>query len=204
MTTGNIVHAELHITGTRPLLFHAFGLDAIPANGRKEREGAAGNNPNEWRKTVLVLSTTRQLYLKPTYLFGSLRDGAQHTPRKRSTLQKYVAATLQILDEIILLDRYLPPEPLPTDADQPVYLDIQSVKNPSTRARNVRYRVAVAPGWTCRCRLSWDKTVVSTAEMEAVAHDAGRLCGVGDGRGVGYGRYAVASFTVGTADRLVA
>jgi hypothetical protein len=196
MAIGNMIQAQVNITGTRPLLFHAFGPDSIPADGRKEREGAAGNNPNEWKKTVLFVPETRQLYLKPTYLFGSLRDGARHTPRKRGSLMSYVAATLQILDDIILLDRYLPPEPLPTDPNEPVFLDIQSVKNPSTRARNVRYRVAVAPGWTCSCRLQWDKTIIGTQEMQTVAIDAGRLSGLGDGRGIGYGRFEVTDFAI--------
>jgi hypothetical protein len=196
MAIGNMVIAKLRIIGVRPLLFHAFGPDSIPADGRKEREGAAGNNPNEWRKTVLFLPESRQLYLKSSYIFGSLRDGARHTPRKRGTLMAYVAATLQIVDSIILLDRYLPEEPLPTDPNEPVYLDVQSVKNPSTRARNVRYRVAVAPGWTCACRLSWDKTIVSTQEMQTVAIDSGRLSGLGDGRGIGYGRFEIAAFEI--------
>jgi hypothetical protein len=198
MAIGNMIQAQVSITGTRPLLFHAFGPDSIPADGRKEREGAAGNNPNEWRKTVLFLAETRQLYLKPSYIFGCLRDGARHTPRKRGSLMSYVAATLQIVDSIILLDRYLPEEPLPTDPNEPVYLDIQSVKNPSTRARNVRYRVAVAPGWTCCFGMTWDRTMVSTAEMEAVAHDAARLCGIGDGRSIGYGRFEVTRFMLET------
>jgi hypothetical protein len=196
MTIGNMVQARFSITGTRPLLFHHFGPDTIPADGRKEREGVAGNNPEEWRKTVLFVPDTRQLYILPSYIFGSLRDAARHTPRKRSTLQSYVAATLQICDDIILLDRHLPPEPLPTDPGELVYLDIQSVKNPSTRARNVRYRVAVAPGWQCSCRLQWDRTIVSTQEMEAVATDAGRLGGVGDGRSIGYGRFEVTAFVL--------
>lgn len=198
MTMGNTAHAQVTILGTRPLLFHHFGPEAIPADGRKEREGAAGNNPNEWRKTVLFVPETRQLYLKPTYLFGSLRDAARHTPRKRGTLQSYVAATLQILDDIILLDRHLPPEPLPTDPNEPVFLDIQSVKNPSTRARNVRYRVAVAPGWQCSCRLQWDRTIIGVQEMQTVAIDAGRLSGLGDGRSIGYGRFEVTRFMLET------
>jgi hypothetical protein len=192
----NIIQATVTIQGTRPLLFHAFGPDAIPADGRKEREGAAGNNPNEWKRTVLFLQDTRQLYLKPTYVFGSLRDGARHTPRKRGTLMSYVAATLQVRDDLILLDRYLPDDPLPTDPREPVYLDIQSVKNPSTRARNVRYRVAASTGWQATFTLLWDKTIVSRPQMEAVLQDAGRLSGVGDGRNIGYGRFLVEQFTI--------
>jgi hypothetical protein len=34
--------------------------------------------------------------------------------------------------------------------------------------------------------------------MEAVAHDAGRLCGIGDGRSIGYGRFEVTRFMLET------
>jgi hypothetical protein len=192
----NIVQAHIQITGTRPLLWHAFGPDALPLE-KQERSGVAGNDPAEWRSTVLMLPDTRQLYLRPAYIFGCLRDGARHTRRKRGTLQPYLVATLQVVDDLVLIDhRFVPKEPLPTDPTQPVYLDVQSVKNPGTKARNVRYRVAAAAGWHCAFTIQWDKTVISRAEMEAVALDAGRLCGVGDGRNIGYGRFAVERFAV--------
>ena len=155
----------------------------------------AGNDPDEWRRTVLM-TAERQLYLKPTYVFGALRDGAKYTPRKRGTLQPLVAATLQIVDVQVLIDRFVPPEPLPTDHCEPVYLDVQSVKKPGTGGRNVRYRVAAAPNWSTTITIQWDKTVVSRNEMEAVAHDTGRFVGVGDGRAIGYGRFVVVQFVV--------
>jgi hypothetical protein len=106
-------------------------------------------------------------------------------------------ATLQVVEPVIpTTNRVLPPEPLPTDPTQPVYLDVQSVKNPGTKARNLRYRVAAAAGWHCAFTIQWDKTVISRAEMETVALDAGRLCGLGDGRNIGYGRFAVETFEV--------
>jgi hypothetical protein len=186
----NIIQASVTIQGTRPMLWHHFGPAAIPL-AKQEKSGVAGNDPNEWRKTVLFDEKTRQLYILPSYIFGCLRDAAKHTPRKRGTLMSYVAATLQVLDTRVWVDRYLPPEPLPTDPDEPTYLDIQSARNPSTRARNVRYRVAASTGWRCSFTIEWDKTIVSREEMEAVLLDAGRLAGLGDGRAIGYGRFAV-------------
>jgi CRISPR/Cas system endoribonuclease Cas6 (RAMP superfamily) len=60
----------------------------------------------------------------------------------------------------------------------------------------VRYRIAAATGWGCDFKLTWDKTVVSRGEMEAAVIDAGRLCGIGDGRSVGFGRFEVTNFEV--------
>lgn len=191
---GHVLQATLEIRGTRPLLWHYFGPDAIPVDGKKERTGVAGNDPQEWRRSVLVTGNG-QLYVEPTYVFGCLRDGAKHTARKRGTLQPFVAATLQVLDEQVLVDRFIP-DPLPTDPTAPVYLDIRSVRNPVTRSRNVRYRVAASRGWHLQCTILWDKTVVSRGEMEAATIDAGRFAGIGDGRSIGFGRFTVTAFAV--------
>lgn len=58
---GNLLTAKVQIEGTRPLLWHHFGIDAIPLE-KQERSGVSGNDPEEWRKTVLMTSD-RQLYL---------------------------------------------------------------------------------------------------------------------------------------------
>jgi hypothetical protein len=189
-----LVSAEVAIRGTRPLLWNRFGTDAIPLE-RKKKEGVAGNNPEEWRKTVLQ-TPAGQLYLEPTYVFGCLRDAAKHTKIGRGSLQPKIVATLQILDSQILIDRWIPEnEDLPVGDDtEPVYIDVRSVRNPATRARNIRYRVAASIGWPARFKILWDNTIVSEGQMEAVIRDAGPLQGLGDGRSIGYGRFELASF----------
>jgi hypothetical protein len=203
---GNIVRAKVTIRGVRPLLQHHFGPDALPLE-KQERDGVAGNSPNEWRKTALV-TKGGQLYLEPTYAFATIRDAARHTKKGKGSIQSAVAATLQVVDDIILLDRHFPGfpnghdfdiktvEPPPREADAPVYLDVRSVKNPSTKARNVRYRVAASPGWSCSFTILFDKTVVDRNQMQAVLNDAGTLVGIADGRSVGFGRFAVESFEI--------
>ena len=196
----NILTATVEVQGTRPLLWHRFGPDTIPVSGKKERQGVAGNDPSEWKRSVLV-TKERQLYLEPSYIFGAVRDGAKHTKRGRGTLQPMVAATLQVNDDRVLVDRFLPEDTeafLKHTASDPVYLDIRSVKNPATRARNVRYRVAASAGWKAQFTIIWDMTVVSRGEMEAVVRDAGMLAGLGDGRGIGFGRFRVDSFDLKT------
>ncbi len=191
---GNNLTASIVVRGTRPLLWHCFSPDTLPL-GKKERSGVAGNDPEEWRKTILV-ADNRQLYIRSSYVFACVREGAKYTLRKRGPLQPLVAATLQVLDDIILTDRFLPDEPIPTDTTLPVYLDIQSVRNPTTKARNIRYRIAASSRWQLTFNLMWDRTIVSRNELEAVVIDAGRFVGLGDGRSIGYGRFEVISSEV--------
>lgn len=190
----NMLMARVTIRGTRPLLWHHFGPDALPL-GKRERTGVAGNDPDEWKRTVLA-TPEGQLYVEPTYIFGCIRDGAKYTKKGRGSIQPMVAATLQVLDERIIIDRYLPDGELTTDSSQPVYLDVRSVRNPATRARNVRYRVAASPGWMTTFTILWDATVVSRDQMHAVLIDAGRLVGLGDGRTIGMGRFEIVTFEV--------
>lgn len=203
---GNILSASVTVKGTRPLWQHHFGPDAIPLE-KGERTGVAGNDPEEWRKTAMI-TKDGQLYLDPSYFFGSIREGARYTKKGRGSIQTAVTATLQIISDRILLDRFMPGfpnghvcelaslTPPESDPDAPVYLDVRSVVNPSTKGRNVRYRVAASAGWLCSFEMLWDKTIVSRGEMEAAVIDAGKLVGVGSGRKIGMGRFDVVEFTV--------
>jgi hypothetical protein len=185
------VFARLEIEGVRPLLWHRFGPDALPLQ-KRPRTGVAGHDPEEWQRTVLM-TDNRQLYLEPAYIFGCFRDAGKHTSRKRGTLQPLIASTLQVPGDRILIDRWVPQNLEPKDTD-PVYLDIRSVRNPSTRARNVRYRVAASPGWKASFVINWEITLISQGEMNAVARDAGQFVGLGDGRTIGLGRFTVTRF----------
>lgn len=203
---GNMITASVSIKGTRPLLFHHFGPDALPLE-KQEQTGVAGHNPEEWRKTCLV-TKDGQLFVPPTYIFGCLRDGAKYTKKGKGSIQKSVVATLQVTSDRVLIDRHFPGfpnghsfdattiEPPPTDSELPVYMDIQSVRNPSTKMRNIRYRIAASLGWQCEFNLLWDKTIVSRGEIESAINDAGTLVGLGDGRSIGMGRFTVEQFQV--------
>jgi len=183
--------ATITIVGKRPILFNAFTLDTISLE-RKEKTGVAGNDPEEWKRSVLK-TENNQLYLPAKYIFGCIREGGKYTPRGRSTLLPKISATLEVLDEIILLDRYLSNDfSLETKGD--VYIDVQGVKNPKTRGRNIRYRVATTKGWRTTFSIAWESTIIQKSEMEAVLTDAGNFVGLGDGRSIGYGRFDVEKF----------
>jgi hypothetical protein len=191
---GNMLSATVRIRGTRPLIWHHFGPDAIPLE-KGERTGVAGNDPEEWKKTALI-GKEGVLYLLPTSVFSCLREAARHTKKGRGSIQADLSATLQVLDDCLLTNRVMP-EVLPhNDFSAEVYLYICSVKNPATKGRNVRYRVAAGPGWETTFHIEWDKTVVSRTQVEAVVYDAGKLTGLGDGRSIGFGRFEVVDFAV--------
>lgn len=202
----NIVTANVTIKGVRPLFWHHFGPDALPLE-KGERTGVAGNDPEEWRRTMMA-TRDGQLYLEGTYVFSTMKEGAKYTKRGKSPLMKSVAATLQVMTDRVLIDRHFPgfpnghsfdpakADPPERDPDLPVYLDVRGVVNPSTKARNVRYRIVAAPGWSASFELVWDKTVVSRAEMQAVLIDSGKLVGIGNARTIGMGRFSVEKFEV--------
>jgi hypothetical protein len=185
------LNAEVTIVGTRSILWHRFGPEVLSCE-RKEKSGIAGNNPEEWKTTVLI-TENNQLYIEPSYIFACLREGSRYTKRGRSSLQPIIAATLQVLDKIILINRFLP-ENITTDPNNPVYLDIRSVKNPITKARNLRYRVCASPGWMTKFNIAWDKTLLSKPEMESIIIDSGMFSGLGDARNIGFGRYEMRDF----------
>jgi hypothetical protein len=193
MYKNNIAIAEAKILGIRPVLWHHFGPEAISLE-KKELTGKAGNDPGEWKNTVLI-TEEKQLYFESTYIFSCIREGARYTKRGRSTLQSIISATLQVMDEKILIDRFLPEE-ITTNSNEPVYLDVRGVKNPSTKGRNVRYRVCSTPGWRAKFCVSWDLSIIGRNEMEAVVIDAGMFAGLGDGRSMGFGRFELEEFKV--------
>lgn len=197
----NIIKAKVKIRGVRPLLQHKFGPDALPLE-KQERTGVAGNDPEEWRKTAMV-TRDGQLYIEPSYIFSALRNGAKFTKKGRGSIQPDVSATLQVIDDEILLDRYFPGFPnghefdikaveAPSqDKDEPVYLSVSGVRNPSSKGRNVRYRIAASSGWQLAFTILWDKTLVARNQMEAVLRDTGILVGLADGRSIGFGRFEI-------------
>lgn len=204
---GNVLTAAITIRGTRPFWQHSFGPDALPLE-KQERTGVAGNDPEEWRKTCAV-TKDGQLYFDGSYVFGCLKNAAKYTKSGKGNVSSKLIATLQVLDDKVLIDRHFPafpnghafdahtvPEP-PRSDDAPVYLDVRGVVNPSTKGRNVRYRVAASAGWQATFHILWDKTIVSRNEMESVLIDAGRLVGIGSGRSIGMGRFEVVSVELG-------
>lgn len=198
----SIITANVHICGVKTLAIHAFTADSLPLE-KQEKTGVAGNDPDEWRRTVLM-TKNRELFLPPTYFFGTLKEGGRHVKKGRGSILYDMAATLQIKNDRVLVEYnnapiVLPEEPEVIDAysrstdELPIaYIERIGVKNPSTKGRNIRYRVAVKPGWELKFSILFDATIVARNQMKQAIESAGQLVGIGDGRGsIGYGRFSV-------------
>ena len=194
---GNIFQAYIEMRGTRPLLLNKFGPDSIPLT-KTERTGVAGNDLEEWKKRV-CWTEQRQLFLEAPAVFACIRDGGQCTKKGRGTLQQDIVATVQVCEDRILLDRFLPEGELAADPAAPVYCDARGVRMKASGSWNVRYRVAASKGWRVAIHLLWDKTILSRSQLQAVCIDAGRYVGIGDGRRIGFGRFTVVRFEVNDA-----
>mgnify|MGYP001603932154 CR=1 FL=1 len=193
--------ARVFIEGTRPILFHKFNVESLTTE-RKAQGGSPGNDPEEWRRGCFV-NEKKQLYMPGTYVFSAVCAGAVYTKVGRGTIQKKVVATMQVLDESVVFDRYMPDHlakiktcDLPLEPHNPVYLDVRGVRNPNSLGRNIRYRIACCPGWKCEFSIMWDSTIVSPSQMECVCRDCGSLVGLADARAIGYGRFKVTQFDV--------
>lgn len=196
VSIGNQLQGHVRIQGTRPLLWNH--LKPSESFGRRQqRRGNAGNDPTEWQRNVLM-TPQRQLYLLPSHIFGCLRDAAKYTKRNQNSLVNDVVSTLRVLEQQVLINRFVPEHPVKTseEVNDDVYIFMSIVRNSFTRNRNLRYRVAASPGWQCQFTLIWDRTIISRNEMQAIAIDAGNLVGLADGRSIGYGRFCIVDFAV--------
>lgn len=187
--------ATVEVVGIRPLFFNAFRIEAI-SNLSKVRTGSAGNDPEEWKRTVL--EKNNQLYIPGSYWTSCLKNGSFYTKAGRGSIQKSFVSSTCILTEISLINRHLPNnwekmtiEEMVRDSNQPVYLDIRGVTNPSSKSKNIRYRIACCPGWKTEFQFTFDDTIISASQIKKIVDDSGKNIGIGDGRLLGYGRFQV-------------
>lgn len=196
----NILMAKVEIEGTKPFLYHAFGRDSIPLK-KGERTGVAGNDPEDWKRTILY-TNKGELYIRPDYVFGCLSNGAKYTKKGKGSIQSVLTSTLRILDDKLLFGQTIPgfngklPDTLPEDDSLPIYLDVRSSINPTTKGRRIVYRIALKSGWKLTFNIAWDKTIIDRNTMQAVCIDAGNFCGLGSGRKIGFGRFNIKSFEI--------
>lgn len=186
---------NVEIVGVKPIIFNKFNMESL-TDQKKPKVGNSGNNPEEWKHSFFVEG--KRIYIPGAYLFAALKNGAVNTKVGRGTIQKTLISALNICDERVYLNREIwddwentEYENLPTNSDSPVYIDIRMVANPNTKGRNIRYRLAMSPGWKMSFSLDIDESLISNAQIKKVIEDTGKLQGIADARSLGYGRYEV-------------
>jgi hypothetical protein len=187
--------AMVKIEGTKPILFHTFPLNTFSID--KKKEGKTGDNPEEWKDTVLM-NENRQLYVYNTYLQSAISEGGKEIKAGRGNISKKITSAVEIVEPKILLDGLFVPddESLGRSDIDPVYLDVRAVVNPMTKGRNLRYRIAAKAGWKCSFILSWEDKIVSKDQVKLSLENGGALSGIGDGRKIGFGKFKILEFVV--------
>lgn len=189
------VKAKIAVKGTKPLLFHTFPIDTLSSG--KSRSGSAGKDEEEWKSTVLMTGE-RQLYVMGCYIVGAIKSAGKLIKVGKGNMMKKIESCLECLEDVVLLkDLYVPKEDQLTRSPMDnIYLDVRSVVNPSTKGRNLRYRVAAKAGWEISTAVEWDDSIVSKENIKECIVNAGLYEGIGDGRRIGFGRFALISFEV--------
>src|SRR5579885_3566256 len=189
------VKAEISVKGTKTLLFHTIPLDALST--KKMKGGTAGDDSSEWKKTVLM-DAERRLYVYNTYFQSSICEAGKEIKVGKATIHKKLFSTVEVVEPKIFLDNLVVPEDkdLLRDDSLPIYLDVRAVVNPMTKGRNLRYRIAAKPGWTCTFHVVWDGRIVSKEHIRLCIELGGSLQGIGDGRKIGFGRYEMTNFEI--------
>lgn len=188
------------ITGVKSFLFHKFNIEVLQQLS-KVKTGSAGNDPEEWKTSFF--HNDGKLYIPSSYINSALKNGSVNTKAGRGTLQKSWISAVQVEEETIYFNREIFPnweettiEEAPKDSTNPVYVDIRMVANPNTKGRNVRYRLALSPGWELNFHLIIDDEILSMAQVKKVIQDTGKLQGIADGRTLGYGRFELDEFEI--------
>lgn len=184
------------MTGKKPFFFHKFNTEVL-TQSQKPKEGTTGNNPNEWKSTVW--SEEERLFIPDNYLFSSIVGGGKHVKVGRGTISKNLAGTVEITGARFYFSNRTLPKPIEEieegdiskDPSKDIYIDMRMVANPNTKGRNVRYRLALSPGWEVEASCEFDDSVISPDQMKTAIECAGKFVGIGDARAIGYGRFNI-------------
>jgi hypothetical protein len=181
---------EVGIESISPMLHHGSQNVGMEKESLKKKGGIAlMGDPEEWKKTI-YFDEEIGVYMPAISLEASFVNAAkQFKISGRTTATKYFKSGVFIMDE--KLDFTVNGKKIKS-LDE-VEVDKRTVKNPSTKGRNVRYR-AIFKKWQSHFKvlLSADD-FISNELLKEVIEFAGMYIGVGDYR-PRFGRYKITSF----------
>lgn len=185
---------DCSIEGVAPLIQHRFPIPDYADMGKGgTMTTGAKNYMEEWRE---YLYTNDGMVCQPSsHIEAAMIKAAASfkiTGKRGKTYKDLVSANV-IIDPEKIPHNIPVPETLDTDADKPLYLDIRPVV--VQRARVVRIRPVLKPGW----KLSFIINILDDELPANIVHDilalAGKAVGIGDYRPK-FGRFMVSHFEV--------
>jgi hypothetical protein len=174
---------SVEILGTAPLLMNSFPIPAIKGIDKKpvseQLEIACYRVPDE-------LSGAGKLCIPSRCIRKSIVNGGKWVKGKRTaSLKNTLSPMVRVSPAYCILNH------------QEYTGNCESVRNPTTGSRILKYRPEIADGWSVSFDLSWDVEFVSLQQMKEVLKQSGDKAGLLDWRpqcdGM-YGTYEVKSF----------
>jgi len=182
---------EIKIKSLCAMLHHgsqAVGMEKT--TGKKKGGEALLGDSDEWKKTIYFKESIG-VYL-PAMVFEAcvVNAAKQFKVTGRQTATKYVQGGLFCIDEF--LPFFVDGKPIKTLDDPRIKIDVRTVKNPSTKGRNVRYR-AKFDEWESKFRfMVTTDDYLRTDLLKEIVSYAGNFVGVDDYR-PRFGRFDVVS-----------
>jgi len=182
---------KIKIKSGSPMLHHgsqSVGMEKIKA--KTKGGNALLGDQNEWKKTI-YFDEKMGVYL-PSTVFEAcmIYAGKQFKVTGRKTATEYIKSGVYCMEEF--LPFLVNGSPIKTLDDERIIVDKRTVKNPSTKGRNMRYR-AKFDNWSSEFVLMVTSDDYITLELlEDIIKYAGMYVGVGDYR-PRFGRFTLES-----------
>ena len=173
------------------MLHHGSQSVGMQEKSMKKQGGdALTGNPDEWKQTI-YFKEDFGVFLPSSCFEASVKNAAkQFKISGKATATKFVDSGLFCVD--ICLPFFVDGKPIKTLDDSRIIIDKRTVKNPSTKGRNVRYR-AKFDEWesTFRIVVTADDYLTDKLITDIITY-AGLYVGVGDFRPK-FGRFQLVS-----------
>jgi hypothetical protein len=183
---------EVTIRGIAPLMQHRYPLPDLSqlSKGGKKSTGAKDYS-DEWRS---YLYTANGQVVQPScHIEGALVKAAAgfKITGKRGKSYKDLFSANVIIDPVEIPHGIPAPDELDCDADKPLYIDMRPVI--VNRARVVRLRPTLKPGWQLSFTINVTDDELPYEILSDVLTLAGKTVGIGDYRPK-FGRFMVTKF----------
>jgi hypothetical protein len=180
---------RVKIKGLSPMLHHGSQAVGMEEESKKKKGGSALlGDPEEWKKTI-YFNKEVGVYLPAINLEASLIEGAKQFKIGRGTASKYFKSGVFINQyelPMLINGTYI------KDLEE-VEIDKRTVKNPSTKGRNCRYR-AIFRNWECEIEIMINADdYIDSQMLKEVFVYTGSFVGVCDFR-PRFGRFEVTDF----------
>ena len=197
---------NVKIESVCPMLHHGAHNIQAETNMKKKGGTALNGDPEEWKRTVYYSKQLKRVYLPASCLEACLIEaGKEFKITGRKTATKYVKSGVFCInphDGIIdHLSFYVNGKPVTLDEIQQgtpnAYIDIRTVKNPSTKGRQLRYRAAFN-NWSSEFQIIVNADeYINEKILRAIIEYAGMFVGVGDYR-PRFGRFTLTDLQMAT------